>query len=290
MIIEKVQKYMQSQVKAWPCNTNRASELGHECDRYLYFLRTRACEKALHSVDAEYVFREGREQEKNVLRLLMDADIEVFEQQRPFEWKDHQITGHIDGKIMVDGEILPLEIKSMAPWIWEKTNTLKDMVESPYSWVRKYPAQLTMYLLMDEKERALFLLKNKSTGKLKEILISLDYEFAESLVQKAERVNEAVRTKTTPPPIEWGDTCEKCGFNHICLQEVVRKEIEFKIDPMAEERIDGWFELKQWADKWKDLDAWKKKYFNGVTKLIIGNYLITGKPIKTGWKSIITKL
>ena len=242
-------------------------------------------------MDSEFIFREGREQEKNVLRLLMDADIEVFEQQRAFGWKEHQLTGHIDGKVMIDGEIMPLEIKSMAPWLWEKVNTLKDMLESPYSWIAKYPAQLQMYLLMDEKERGIFLLKNKTNGKLKEILVELDYEYAESLVQKAEAVNSHIAAKKTPPPIEWGDTCEKCGFNHICLQDVVRKEIEFVVNPEWEEKIQGWFELKQWHVKWAEFDDFRKENFKNIPKVIVGGYLVTGKKIgDKGWKTSYTKL
>ena len=290
MIIERVARYMQSQIKVWPCNTNRASEIGHECERYLVFLRTKGGEKRLHSIDSEYIFREGKDQEKAVLRLLADADIEVFEQQRPFEWKEHQLTGHIDGKVMDGEDVLPLEIKSMAPWIFVKTNTLDDFFNSKYYWVRKYPAQLTMYMLMDAKDRALFLLKNKSTGKLKEVPIELDYNYGESLVQKAERVNQCIADKIIPEPIQWGDVCSKCDFNHICVQSVLREELQFVVDPDAEDKIDGWFELKDWSDKWKELDEWRREHFRGVERVVVGPYLITGKAMAKGWRTTITKI
>ena len=291
MIVGKVERYVQSLIKPWPCNTNRASEIGHECERYLVFLRTKGGEKKLHSLDSQFIFMEGAIQERAVLRLLDDAGIEVIEQQRPFEWKDHQLTGHIDGKIIVDGGLLPLEVKSMAPWIFDKTNTLDDFFNSKYYWIRKYPAQLTMYMLMDAKDRALFLLKNKSTGKLKEVLIELDYDYGESLVQKAERVNQYIADKIIPEPIQWGDVCSKCDFNHICVQEVLRTELEFVVDPDLEEKIIGYHELKPWYTKWKEIDEELKESLRGVERLVVGEWLITGKPFgKGGWKISYNKI
>ncbi len=291
MLIEKVERYLESQIKSYPCNTNRASEIGHDCIRYLFFLRTRDNEKSLHDLGGEFIFREGREQERSVLRLLDEAGIEVLEQQRAFEWKEHLLTGHIDGKVMVDGEVMPIEIKSMAPWIFDKTDTLEDMLTSKQFWVRKYPAQMQMYLLMDEKEHGLFLLKNKSTGRLKEIPINLDYSYAEMLVQKAETVNGAVHDKKTPPPIDWCDICEKCGFRHICLQEVVRKEIEFVVDQELEEQINGYHELKPWHKQWVDLDEILKEKLRGVEKCVVGEWLVMGRKYgEKGWKISYQKL
>lgn len=292
-IVKKVTEYMQSQIQQWPCTSNRASEVGHPCERYLVFGRTRWQEKTMHNVSLQFIFNEGNVQEKAVLDLLSAAGITVIEQQRAFAWNEHNLTGHIDGKLLVDGEAIPLEIKSMSPFIFDKINTVDDLLNGKYDHLKKYPAQLTLYMLMDNKERALFLFKNKANGQLKEILMPLDYDYAERLIQKIERVNKAIAGKAIPEPLEWCDTCENCGFKHICLNDVIRKEIEFRIDPEAEDKIDGWFELRQWSDKWKDLDEWRKEHFRGVEKLVIGPYLILGKSIgkdKAGWKISIQKL
>lgn len=291
MILKKVNEYMKSQIKQYPCLSNRASEIGHPCERYLVFMRTRWQEKALHDVSLQYIFNEGNVQEKAVLDLLSASGFTLIEQQRSFEWRDHNITGHIDAKILIEHEAIPMEIKSMSPFIWDRINTVDDLFNSKYDHLKKYPAQLTIYMLCDHKERALFLFKNKSTGQLKEILMPLNYEYAETILQKIERVNRAVESNITPDPIDWGDTCERCGFRHICVQDVIRKEIEFREDPEAEEKIDGWLELKQWSDQWRDLDEWRKEYFRGVERMVIGPYLITGKAYgKDGWKITITKI
>lgn len=294
MIIEKVNDYMQTQIKQWPVNSNRASEIGHPCERYLFFNRTRWQERALHTIDLEYIFREGREQERSVLRLLADSGVDVLEQQRPFSWPIHQITGSIDGKVLIDGQAIPLEIKSMHPFIWQKINSLDDMLNAKQDHLRKYPAQLTIYMLCDNKDKALFLFKNKSTGQLKEILINLDYEYAESIIRKVERVNKAVETGITPDPLPWCDTCEKCPYRHICINDAIRTEMQFWDDEEAEEKITRWMELKPVAAEYDELDTWRKDTFRGVEKAIVGNYLVMGKEQgsdkKKTWKVSITSI
>lgn len=290
MIVEQVNEYMARQIKQYPCNSNRASSIGHPCERYLVFERTRWNEKTLHDVSLQFIFNEGNVQEKAVLDLLSAVGIQVIEQQRSFAWRLHNITGHIDGKVLINRECLPLEIKSMSPYVFESINSAEDLLHSNYEHLRRYPAQLTMYMLMDEKERALFLFKNKSTGQLKEILLPLDYFYAESIIQKIERVNHAIDVEETPAPMSWGDTCERCGYRHICIQEVVRTEMEIRDDPEAEKKIDRWFELDPLRKEWADIDGWRKEYFRNIDKMVVGNYLILGKETKAGWKSTISQI
>ena len=291
MIIEKINQYLQSQIKQYPCHTNRASEIGHPCERYLVFNRTRWREKEMHDVSLEYIFREGREQEKSVLRLMAEAGFDVVEQQRPFDWKEYQITGSIDGKVLIDGEALPLEIKSCAPWIWDKINTLDDLLNAKYDHLRKYPAQLSIYMLCDNKDKAIFIFKNKSTGHLKELLMHLDLDYAEGLIQKAERVNLAVAEKRTPDPIDWCETCDRCGYRAICLNDCVREELEIIVDQEMEDNILGWFLFKGDHQKWLEYDEYRKEKFRGISKLVCGDFLITGKKIgENGWKTVYTKL
>lgn len=290
MIVEQVNEYMSRQIKQYPCNSNRASSIGHPCERYLVFERTRWSEKTLHDVSLQFIFNEGNVQEKAVLDLLSAVGIQVIEQQRSFAWRLHNITGHIDGKVLIDRECLPLEIKSMSPYVFESINTADDLLHSKYEHLRRYPAQLTMYMLMDEKDRALFLFKNKSTGQLKEILLPLDYFYAETIIQKIERVNHAIDVEETPAPMPWGDTCERCGYRHICIQEVVRTEMEIRDDPEAEKKIDRWFELDPLRKEWADIDGWRKEYFRNIDKMVVGNYLILGKETKAGWKSTISQI
>ena len=69
MIVEKVLESKEREIKQWPVNSNRASQLGHECVRYHVYERTRWQEKSLHGVGLQMVFDMGREIEEIVLNV-----------------------------------------------------------------------------------------------------------------------------------------------------------------------------------------------------------------------------
>ena len=159
MIVESLIELKKSRIKQWPVNSNRASSLGHECLRYLVYERTRWQEKVLHGVTLQMIFDEGNLHEKAVIRDLQDAGNEIIEQQRAFAWSAYLITGHIDGKLLKDSIAIPFEIKSCSPWIFQSINKLNDLHNHKYHHVRCYPSQLTLYLLMDNKEFGYFIFK-----------------------------------------------------------------------------------------------------------------------------------
>ena len=164
MIVEKVLEAKTQKIKQWPVNANRASELGHECLKYLVLNRTRWQEKGLHDARLQMIFDMGRMVEDVVQQDLREAGFTIVEQQRPFSWAKYQITGSIDCKLAVDGKVYPTEIKSAAPYSFDSINSIEDIRRHKYHYMRKYLAQLTLYLLMDGNDRGLFLFKNKSTG------------------------------------------------------------------------------------------------------------------------------
>lgn len=281
MIIEKINDYVKSQIEQWPVRSNRASELGHECLRYLVLNRTRWQEKTLHGIELQKVFNEGNLHEKAVLRLLEDAGFNVIEQARPFEWKEYDITGHIDCKIVLNGNIIPTEIKSASPFMYASINSIQDLVNGKYHYLRKYPAQLNLYILMDEKPEGLFIFKDKQTGALKEILMSADYVLGAELLRKAEAINKHVAEDTLPDCIPWDEyICGDCGYVHICLPEPKREALEIQIDPELEAKIERWFELKPHKSEYDSLDKEIKAQLKNQDKIVIGDYLITGKMIQ----------
>lgn len=300
MLIEKVNDYVKSQIDQWPVQSNRASELGHSCLRYLVLNRTRWREKILHDIGLQYIFMEGNNHEKMVMRLLQDAGFTIIEQQRPFDWKKYLISGHIDGKILENNHVYPFEIKGYAPATWQKLNTIDDFHKNPHYYVRKVPAQLNLYLLMDEKEQGLFILKNKLSGELKEIPMSLDYDLGEELVKKAESINEHVANETVPDCIPYDEEiCGECPFIHICLPDVKRDALELQTDPELEENLSRYFELKPLKAEYDKLDKKLKGQFKEQEKVVIGDYLITGSLVaRKGftveateyWKTKIQKL
>lgn len=308
MFVEKITAEKERKIKQWPVHSNRASEIGHPCLRYLVFLRTRWNEAVLHDADLQYIFDEGNLHEQAVLRELDAAGIKVIEQQRPFHWEKFKLTGSIDGKIlteqwMIDAapehvrpylhlmKPIPTEVKSISPWGFEKISSMKDMLDSKRHYHKKYPAQLTMYELMDSVEVGLFIFKNKVTGRLKEIFIVLDLDYAETLLQKCEKINAHVATyqrliqideaqakASVPPPIPYSESiCGECKFKHICAPEFRSQAMDVVDDPEAEEKMDRLHQLNPLADEWQGLDDWRKEYFKGREKVLVGKYIITGR-------------
>lgn len=282
MLIEKIYDYKRSQIKQYPTHTNRASELGHECLRYLVFVRTHWQERSLPELDLQLIFDEGRIHEAAVLRDLQDAGFNVIEQQRSFEWKKYEITGHIDAKVVLsETAVLPVEIKSCSQFVFDKVNSLDDLFKSKYPHLRRYPAQLTLYCLMDAKEGGLFIFKNKQNGKLKEIALELDYDFAEELIKKAETINEHVKNGTVPDPIEWTEeSCGGCGFRHICGNEAKRDAIDFSDDADLKSKLERREELIPFKVEFAELDEEVKAKLKGKDRVVVGDFLITGKEIK----------
>lgn len=302
MIVEKIEELKRSHIQQWPVRSNRASDLGHECLRYLVLNRTRWQEKVLHNVRLQTIFDEGNLHEKAVIRDLMDAGLDVIEQQRAFDWPEYQITGHIDLKIADNGKVVPIEIKSASPFSFQSINRIQDLYDGKYHYLRKYPAQMTLYLLMDEKEEGMFIFKNKVTGELKEIPMTLDYALGESLLRKAEAINKHVVDGSLPEPREYDEQiCGECPFVHICLPEVKRDALELETDPELEEKLNRYFELKPSKSEYDKLDKEIKAKFKEQEKVMVGEYLIMGKWITTKgytktvpdgqyWKTKISKL
>jgi len=289
MIVEKILEAKRKKIKNYPVHSNRASEAGHPCIRYLVLNRTRWQEKALPSVDLQLIFDEGNLHESIIIRDLEEAGIKVLEQQRPFNWPKFQLTGSIDAKISINGsKLIPLEIKSMSPFTFSSVSSEDDFLKSKYTYMRKYPAQLQLYMLMDNSEESLMILKNKVNGALKEIPFHLNYEYAEGILKRLEEVNAHVARGTEPEAVWLDDTCPDCPFLHICHPPREGKEIQMIDDPNLEIKLDRREELKPLADEYKNLDEEIKEIIKGREKIVIGNWLITGKWIenKGGIKEI----
>lgn len=303
MLVERLDAWIEKQRGIYPCHTNRASELGHECLRYLVFLRTRWQEAQLPDLGLQYIFNEGNHQEKSVYRDLTEAGVTIYEQQVSLHWKNPNISCALDGKTkfkvaVQDKEVIAVvEVKSMSPFVWKQVDTADDMLKNPkYPHLRKYPAQIQIGMILANLEWGLFLLKNKQTGKIKEILMSLDLEYTESLVKKAENVNRLIAIGETPPPIPWNERlCGSCKFNHICAQDQIRDSVQIIDDSELLSKLDRRAELASLAEEHAELDDEIKDYFRGKERSIVGNWLVFSKKQerkdkKEVWNTTFTKI
>lgn len=295
MLIEKIIEAKQAKIRLRPCHTNRASSLGHPCERKLVFDRTRWQEATLHDVGLQFIFDEGNLQEAAVLKDLAEAGWHVIEQQRDYEWKEYQITAHLDGKVVLD-KAFTLEIKSMNPYTFTQINTADDILQSRKHYIRAYAAQGQIYMLLSNSEKMVFVFKNKSTGQLKEIWMDLDYQFAEELIQKAMRINAHVKNQTVPDPMPWNeDVCGRCPFAHICLPEARREALDLTDDPELELKLKRRAELAPLRKEYEEIDDEVKTAVKEKSKVVVGDFLIVGKWIEPKgkpkyWKSDIQLL
>jgi antitoxin component of RelBE/YafQ-DinJ toxin-antitoxin module len=284
MLIEKIYENKEKKRKISPVNTNRASEIGHPCLRYLVYLRIKWSEKALPSFHQQLIFDEGKNQELSVIRDLLDAGIEVIEQQRSFWWEKFNLTGHIDGKCLIDNKVIPFEVKSLSPYIFETINNLKDMLNHKRWWVRKYPYQMIAYLLLDNQPLGVFILKNKATGELKEVKIFLEenLHIGEEICQKCEKIEEHIKNQTLPDRINNEEICDTCPFAHICLPELTRPALQLEENAQILEMLEEREALKEKVSRYNEIDEYIKDYFKKLDgdRFLVGQFLIMKKKVK----------
>lgn len=295
----KLYRNSKSKIKQWPCHTNRASAIGHDCERYLWYMRTAWDQAQAHDVELQRIFDEGNQHERAVLQELAEAGVDVIEQQTALFDKQYNLSGHVDGVINVEGKAVPLEIKSMSAHIFDSIfKRGADVYEWPEvsqgfttkPWLRKYFAQLQVYMLCKNNDQAILLCKNKGNGAIAQINVFLDYDYAESLLLKCERINKAVNAEEVPARIHFdNDVCRRCEYNHLCCPDEIAKD---PYQCIADEQVADWCKTdcdlseaaKQRDRARKDLLAYcKANKRNGSLKLaVMGKYAMdyNGRTLK----------
>jgi hypothetical protein len=276
-----------SRIKISPhAGSNRASEAAHPCVRFLVASRLHPEKKALHDLGLQRIFDEGHLHEDALLRDLAEAGLKIVEQQRPYEWTKFELTGRIDGKIAVDGAFIPLELKSCSPNVFKSLRDLppEDMVKSKYPWVRRYPGQILLYMLMQEIDTGIIVFKNKQSGEKLQKIFTLDdsaLDYAEAILKKLEEVNAHVKAGTEPPaePI---DDCKGCAFAHtLCFPdqdygpgyEIMMADGELLAKLERRETI------AEIAKEYRDIDEELKGFFKG-RNAVIGGFVIESKEVE----------
>jgi CRISPR/Cas system-associated exonuclease Cas4 (RecB family) len=277
---QKLYDYDASRIKVYPHPNNRASDAGHDCARFLVYSRLNWKEKLRHDVGLQRVFDEGNIQEKAVLDKFSAAGIRVVEQQRSFEWREMQLTGHIDGMIEYAGHTIPTEIKSFSTGNYGAINTIDDMIKSKHFYMRRYPAQLALYMLMSEIPFSMFVLKEKQSGAIKFVPCELNYEYAEGILKKLETVNTHIAEGTYPERINNMSVCESCDFRHLCLPEQNFNAAEFVND---QDFIDMLYRREQLKDMAKEFESIDKDIKDRVktaeADVIAGEFVLKRKHI-----------
>lgn len=237
-LVSHLDKMFASRASKRMARSVNASAIGHPCARCLVFDQ---CRIAAANPELQPIFALGNMHERQAMIDLAEAlqgtGMDVVRQQTPLPPNPYGIGGIIDLFIEYrDGGkriVVPVEFKSCAPATYDKIDTLDDMKNARQPWVRKYPAQLTIYLLLTNSPEGLFLLRNKVSGRYKQIPVPLDYEYAETLIRKAEQVTAAVaqyraaqtdeeRVAALPARIPFDpQICEGCSHYQVCIPDPV---------------------------------------------------------------------
>ncbi len=262
-------------------HTNSASGLGHPCLRKLVYDRVQPEDATPWDAATLGRFSLGRNLERFVRRQLEDAGIEVFSTQMSSRWEKYNISGHIDGMVrgidiiaaynrlgMECGDIVDadetyvIEIKGLNPFTYAALHTAEDFLDQAF-WCAGYLVQMVLYLWLEEKERGLFLIFDKSGAGLKTIEVNRDdwIDLAEQTLQKCELIERFVRIARDPTTIDATgkitrsedndflcdhaeendylpkricdpDICPGCNFEHVCCPTLAYgPEVEEIIDP-----------------------------------------------------------
>ena len=263
-------------IKIYPCNNLRASSIGHPCERYLYLMVKHWDEQKPHDVGLQCIFDLGNTLEEHTIKNIKEAGFEVITPTvRSWKIEKPLITGREDIRIKDEnGELLPVEIKGISPFEFDKLNTVDDFMKSKRSYIRGYPAQLQIYMYYFAKEKGFFALTNKLTGETKFIEMPFDYEYAESLLQKAERIYKALDEEAPPDACEDISVCEGCSLAHIC-GECRRVPADIDLDEELDALIDRKNELAAAKKEYEQIDKEIKARVGERDKVITGQYLIT---------------
>lgn len=276
----KLFKAKADKITVYPCNNLRASNLGHPCERYLFLLIKHWDEQKPHDVGLQNIFDLGNTLEEHTINNIKEAGVEVVTptvRSWKVEVKGGIITGREDIRIKDEnGELLPVKIKGLSPFEWDKLNSVDDFLKSKRAYVQGYPAQLYIYMLKFGKEHGFFALTNKLTGETKFIDVPFDYDYGEQLLSKAERVYSALNADITPEACDDISICENCSLSHICgLQRRIPADID--IDDELDALINRKQELSAAKKEYEDVDKAIKAKVGEREKVITGEYLIERK-------------
>lgn len=298
----KLFKAKADKIAVYPVRNIRASNLGFPCERYLFLLIRHWEEQKPHDVGLQNIFDLGNTLEEHTIRNIKEAGFEVItptQRSWQIDVKGGIITGREDIRIKDEnGELLPVEIKGISPFEYDKLNSVGDFLKSKRSYIKGYPAQLYVYMMHFGKEKGFFALTNKLTGETKFIEVPFDYDLGEQYLSKAERVYKALASDEIPEACEDIAVCETCPMAHICGNQK-RIPTDVDLDDELDALINRKQELAEAKKEYDDVDAQIKKRVGEREKVLTGQYLIERKPFlkkaftvpeSTQWRMTIKRL
>ncbi len=280
----KIDAFVESEIKVYPCNNLRASNIGHPCERYLYLLIKHWDKQEPHDAGLQNIFDFGNSVEDYTIQKLKHSGLEIITPtQRSWKVENPLITGREDIRIKdpEDGQLYPAEIKGLSPYEWERLNSIEDFYSSKRHYVQGYPAQLMVYCWKFEKEKGFFVLTNKLNGRIKIIEVPFDWDRADALLKKAERIYKALEDSTggyLPEACDNVSVCEECSLRHICTAAHTRPETEIDGGEL-EEKIMRRMALSPYNREYETVNDEIKALMRGRACVLAGDFLVETKTI-----------
>lgn len=313
-LVQTLYRLHEMNIRIQPQPNNRASSIGAKCLRQLVYARVAWQLRAKPSIETQMNFDEGHLHEKQLIIELLQANINVCEQQASGMDTDSKISFHLDAIVIDDKEQrYPLEIKSCSPHIFDAISKYDegafkkamDELGKSFNWLTKYPAQVLTYCKSRNLPTGIILFKNKANGRLKQFFLHLaeHTEYMEEIKQKSLKIDSIVKeieelggyekeeaAAKLPARCNDSNECKYCDYRFSCLPDVdFGSPLSILTDEMAEAKIDRWWLLSAIAKEYSKIDDEVKLFCRNKANLLLGKYHITGKQNKAGnWLKEVT--
>ena len=124
-----------------------------------------------------------------------------------------------------------------------------------------------------------FALTNKLTGETKMVRMDFDWDMADALLKKAERIYRAIENKKMPDAVEDMAMCEGCKLAHICgIHRGIEPDVE--LDNELNDLILQKYDLKKYVDQYTEVERAIKKKIGEREKVITRDFLVQRKRIQ----------
>src|SRR3990167_2905654 len=245
------------------------------CARQLVYAHTNWEEKEPFTAGVVSRMKDGQQEEKQVIRKIIDDGFEVVEQQVQLDDDKYFITGRIDGKLKWQGHKVPFEVKRLNPFVFDKINAATDLKNDVF--LMKYLRQLTLYLLLHSQASGLLILSN-GLGDRKYIPVPLDYELGEAILRDLDTANAHMKAGTLPERIPYHSrTCGYCPFKRTCLPDMNFGEGAIMGDLELNAAVARFATLKPSNSEYEKLKKSIAASVKDKPLIVAGDYLITGE-------------
>lgn len=245
-------------------------------------------DRAPFSAELKARFQAGHDAETVVMREMRSLGLNIVQQQARFDLKHRArpgvtvLSGKLDGKIRGAKADYPVEVKSSAPWMFDRLRTVEEIRQN--KWTKHYPNQITAYLIGENCEEGLLVLTDLM-GRVNALPVRLDYELAERLWTFAEHVMDSVQDHRDggllPDYTKDAAECRRCPFfGRVCQPPIdAGPGATVFEDGELEAKLDRWSELRPKAREYEALDRQVKSALraSGAEYLVVGDYGVTIK-------------